>query len=650
MTRTGTHGTAGRPRRITMAVIALAVGASSAWAVTSSSAASTVPGRLPSADPLDTPAIVQDGRIDAIVATGGRIVIGGTFTSLTDSPANGGGNRPRTRLAAIEADTGAVIRTFLPAIDGDVTSIAVAPDGGSVYIGGLFTRVGGVPRAGLARVRLSDGALMPAFAPPAIGGPVYDVHLVGGAVWVGGQFSSVGGTARSMLAAFDPTTGALLAQPALAFTGTHNGGVTKVVKFAPTPDGSRVVVLGNFTAVGGLPRHQIAVLDVTASPVAVSPWRTDFYSSDCAMVFNSTVRDLDIASDGTYAVVSSTGSWRPPPSSCDTIARFELTNEVAGIRPTWASYTGGDTTHAVEIAGPAVYIGGHMRWVNNPLGNNEAGPGAVPREGIAALDVANGLPLSWNPGRSRGQGVFDLLVTADGLWAGSDTATWAGEARGRLAMFPFASGTVVPRDAVHDLPGAVYLLARPAGSADVNAVRRRSYTGAGAPGAEVAVASSLPWSLTRGAFAIGSTLFTFRSDGALLRRSFDGTTFGATTVIPTFGNSVTDDVPDMTGAAYDAADGRIYYTLAGSNQLFWRAFTPESGAIGAQRFVATGDVASLAPWRVAGMFRSGVWLYFADRNTGALSRIRMVRGVVTGPVVRRDATADWRARAMFVLG
>src|SRR5690606_11435750 len=132
-----------------------------------------------------------------------------------------------------------------------------------------------------------------------------------------------------------------------------------------------------------------------------------------------------------------TGAYRPPPSSCDTNARFEIAPETGNLQPTWVNYTGGDTSYAVEIANGVAFVGGHMRWANNPFAADSAGPGAIPRQGIQALDVTNGLPYSWNPGRARGVGVFDFHVTPQGLWAGSDTNTWAGEQRRRLAFFPF---------------------------------------------------------------------------------------------------------------------------------------------------------------------------------------------------------------------
>ena len=151
--------------------------------------------------------------------------------------------------------------------------------------------------------------------------------------------------------------------------------------------------------------------------------------------------DVDFSPDGSWFAFVSTG-YIPSTGGvgrdlCDAAARFE-TNIPNPARPTWINYTGGDTLHSVAATDVAVYVQGHQRWLNNPQGRNSAGPGAVSREGIGAINPSTGLALSWNPGKERGVGGKDLYVTSAGLWVGSDTNLIGGETRRRIALMPRA--------------------------------------------------------------------------------------------------------------------------------------------------------------------------------------------------------------------
>jgi hypothetical protein len=93
--------------------------------------------------------------------------------------------------------------------------------------------------------------------------------------------------------------------------------------------------------------------------------------------------------------------------------------------------------------------------MNNSFAADKAG--AVAREGIAALDPVNGLPLSWNPGRDRGVGAFAPLATAQGLWISSDTDRIGRyEYHARIAFMPLAGGTPVPESRVGTLSGDLF--------------------------------------------------------------------------------------------------------------------------------------------------------------------------------------------------
>ena len=411
-----------------------------------------------SSNPADWTPHVLDGKVAAIVQVGNRMVAGGQFTQVASAAA------PATAIArsnifAFDASTGAIDTAFAPVLDGEVESLAVAPDGLHVFAGGKFTRINGVAQKSLVKLRLTDGARITAFKGKT-NARVKDMAVSGGRLYIGGTFATVNGVARSALAAVDPVTGALSNDVNLAFTGPRTGTVN-VDKFDITPDGSRLIAIGNWTYVAGLQRDQIVMVDLTTSPVGVADWATTRYQQQCARVFATYMRDIDISADGSYFVVGTTGAYRAG-SMCDTAGRWETGRTGSGQQPTWVNYTGGDTLYSVAITGTAVYVGGHQRWMNNSFAGDRAGPGAVAREGIAALDPVNGLPLSWDPGRDRGVGVFSLVSTPQGLWIGSDTDRIGRfEYHGRIAFMPVAGGTPVPEYRVGTLPGDLYRLPAP---------------------------------------------------------------------------------------------------------------------------------------------------------------------------------------------
>ena len=431
--------------------------------------------RIVSARPASFTPHVMDGAVTAITQVGNRVIVAGTFTKVSPSAtySNTADDVTRNRIFAFDATTGAIDTAFNPNLGGSANSLAT--DGTSIWVGGTFGSVGG--NTAIKRVvKLSaTGAVVSGFRSVPNSG-VNEVVYQSGRVYIGGSFTSVvsGGvtSSRRALAALDPTTGATLASVNVPFTGVYDpnnngGGTTNIKRFDVSPDGSRLAAIGNFATVGGLPRVQLAVLDTSGATATVAAWATDRYDrahNNCATAFDTFTRDIDFSPGGDYFVVSSTGAFAGGSAAgtmCDTVTRWNTAS--TGNDPEWSDYTGGDTTYGVAVTGSAVYVGGHMRWENNSFQGDQAGPGAVPRQGIAALDPVNGLPLSWNPGRDRGVGAQALFATSQGLWVGSDTTKFAGLTRGRLAYLPLAGGTQVPTVTPAALPNNLFLAPRTAG-------------------------------------------------------------------------------------------------------------------------------------------------------------------------------------------
>jgi hypothetical protein len=592
---------------------------------------------------------VDQGAVRAIAQIGNLIVLGGTFTSVTPK---GGVSTSRKYIVAFDSTTGALSTTFLPTLDKPVDALVAAPDGQSIYVAGEFVNVNGVRSKSLTRLNIANGAVTAGWKTVAVNGKIVDMKLAGSRLWLGGNFSTIATVSQRALATVNATTGVFDPFMSLAISGLHHGGTTAIQKFDITPDGTKAFVIGNFTSVGGSAHDQAVMLSLSGASAAVANWGTTFFNAACSPAFDSYMRDLDISPDGSYVVVSTTGAYGGSTSPCDSTSRWEMGATGSGQTPTWIDYTGGDTTYAVANTGVAVYVGGHFRWENNAFAGDTPSAGAVPRQGLAALDPANGLPLAWNPGRTRGVGVFDILSTTAGVWFGSDTAVFAGQKHPRIALFPLTGGTAIPSTATLGLPGTVYL----GGNATANPdeIVKRTFTGTSA-GSNVTVASTgITWSSARGAAYIGDTLYTGWSDGQLYGRTFNGSTFGPAvamngmdtlTPLTAFHN----DVPNMTAMFFDR--GRLYFTLSGSNTLYYRFFTPSSKVVGAVRYTAT-NTSSAAFSTASGMFLSGGRLYVADKNSGNLATVNFANGVASGSATTVSGPAidgkSWKGRAIFV--
>ncbi|CAM3363072.1 PKD domain-containing protein [Nocardioides dubius] len=616
----------------------------------SGAAAETSPGgRLVSEVAVSGTPHVLDGRVLSVTQVGNTILLGGTFdTARNDSS---GTVLNRSNLLAFDVTTGLISTTFVPNPNGTVQKIVDAGDGQTVYVGGNFTSINGVARNRIARIRIDTGEVVTGFNAGTVSGQVRDMALKDGRLWIGGAFTHVANGAQRALATLNPQTGARLPFMTRVLDGTHNGGVTQVLKFDLTPAGDRLVAIGNFTTLDGVANRQLLMLDTSGATAVPSTFQTSFYTQACSSSFDSYMRDVDFSPDGRFFVVSTTGAYGGSSAPCDTTARFETKTVSTNVAPSWVNYTGGDTTYGVEVTDAVVYVGGHFRWQNNAFRGDTAGQGAVPREGIAALDPINGLPYSWNPGRTKGVGVFDFLAAPNGLWVASDTDRIGNfQLKSRIArMRP--DGVTFPEVSTPQIPNDLYVIG--------SSIAKRPIT-ATTIGAQAAVpGGGINWSAVRGSFMINGWLYTANSDGSFVRRTFDGTTYGPVEAVNGSEQVVTftdwrSDVANATGMFYDS--GRIYFTRSGSNQLFYRYFTAESGMVGAKRLVAANSMTGINFSSVRGMVGTGSQLYWTD-NLGRLNRMTWQQGDQAGtPVAGTNSVISgtlvdgitWSGRAYFL--
>lgn len=207
-----------------------------------------------------------NGEVDAIMPIGNSVYLGGSFTGLYWLTIT---LTPRNHAAAVDDASGLPL-SFDPNVNSVVEALAY--DGGKVYLGGVFSTVGGVGRVGLAAANPTTGAL-DAWT-PACNGSVYALRVVTSSsivtnpkVIVGGQFTSVGGAVRNNLASVDGVTGS-----ALPWNPGPNATVSALLAFGTITGAiSKVYAAGSFTTIGGQARSCVAAIDGTGTVTAWNP-------------------------------------------------------------------------------------------------------------------------------------------------------------------------------------------------------------------------------------------------------------------------------------------------------------------------------------------------------------------------------------------
>ncbi len=350
------------------------------------------------------PSAQTNGRVYAIAVVGNIAYIGGQFTRVRPAGATSGGVT-RNHAAAIDLTTGAVT-SWDPNVNNTIQSIAAS--GGNVYLGGLFTAVGGKPAQRLAAVSASTGGLV---WKATLDKQVISVTVGHGLVYAGGYFTTANGTARSHLAAFDQVTGALNA----AWTPTTD---LEVKALVVTADGSRVVVGGDFATLDGAPASHIGAVNATTG--ASVAWAThEPYE----------VIDMDVDANGVYVAGGGDGG---------NFAKFDpSTGKMA-----WQGGTDGNI-QAIAVLNGLVYVGGHYTRYCGLVGSDRCTV-STPRSKLLDVDAATGTLQAWDPDANSVLGVFALSGGGVTLAAGGDFTRVSATGQQGFAHFQDPSPDTTP--------------------------------------------------------------------------------------------------------------------------------------------------------------------------------------------------------------
>ena len=182
---------------------------------------------------------------------GSRLYVGGRFDAIDGSAIR--------KLAALNATTLATSCHGTRLVNGNVNEVRVSPDGGTVWVGGAFTKIRSVSRAGLGGINADTGAPI-AFSRPASGSMVITLTVSADGNWV---YAS---TETNNIHAYRP------AVSNNAVWSTRMNGNIQAIAVSPT----EIYIGGHFTQFAtGLARRSLASVNpATGAPTSWNPEAT----------------------------------------------------------------------------------------------------------------------------------------------------------------------------------------------------------------------------------------------------------------------------------------------------------------------------------------------------------------------------------------
>lgn len=403
---------------------------------------------------------IAGGPVSALARRGRMLFLAGSFGKV--------GGKLRQGIAAVDTSNHRLLPWHLQGgawfvqkgerrTPAPISTLALSHGGGTLFLGGLFNRIGQLRRSRLAEVSVATGRLTA--WNPAANGDVSKIQLAPGkpVLYVAGEFSRIGGRTRNSLAAVDARTGKALPFDAGVVSAYES--ISDILATRGT-----VFVAGGFTALGGKSRHLVAALDPRTG--AVTDWEPNVSGDEV------TALAIDAARSTLYVggkIVEVGGQRR------DGLAGIDLqSGAVTGWDPPalgQISVLAGGGSGAIFVGGAIAFVGGTRRhglasltldgaitdWdpalagavralAFNPdrsklyVGGTFAPGDAPAQRNLAVVDISTGALRAFGGGTSSG--VWALAPDADGskLYIGGAFTTVAGKRRTRLAQLDARTG------------------------------------------------------------------------------------------------------------------------------------------------------------------------------------------------------------------
>jgi len=399
-----------------------------------------------SADVLPTAQI--DGVVWSQVVNSltGTVYAGGSFATARPAGSGVGVNTvPRNNLVAYTLSTG-VMTAFNPYLNAQVQTVVLSPDNKTLYVGGDFTTASGSPRSRIAAYNLTTGALISSFA-PSLNARVKSIVVVGSTVYVGGSFTTANGVTRNRLAAFS-ASGALL--------NWNPNADYSVSAMVLTPDASRLIVGGAFANVGGSANYGLAALNL--STAASMGWAANSSVQNGGQNAGITSLTTDgTAIYGTGYVFGAGGNLEGTFSAEPDTGNINWVEDCHG--DTYGAYSTGSTVYTVSHAHFCGDVGGFPQtspnWTfHHALAFTTKATGSLSHNPFAAYKDWYGTPSpslktffpDFTTGTKTGQNQAAWSVTGNATYIvmGGEFPTVGGKAQQGLVRFAVRGTTGNP--------------------------------------------------------------------------------------------------------------------------------------------------------------------------------------------------------------
>ncbi|MBL7781808.1 MAG: T9SS type A sorting domain-containing protein [Saprospiraceae bacterium] len=300
-----------------------------------------------------------------------------------------------------------------PTVDGTVSTLLV--HGNTLYLGGSFTMVGGLPRTNIAAIDIPSKSVT-SWA-PHLNGDVVDIDARGGKVYFCGHFTQVDGASRNALAAVDSVSGAVdTFNPSISFPGIP-GMQTGTVASLKIAD-NILYFAGYFLSVNGAARKNVAAIDLDLNQITALNVSTDIPVNLIEM--NGQALYLG----GPFYKVG--GAERKG---------FAAVNRYSGALLQWNPTVGnpGNTMYSILPSNDQIFVGGFF-W----------GLHGMDQCYLANTDLS-GTPTTWKPfncGQPYAYVKSMLLVNDSLVLAGGDFASFDGQSLKNLVLFHKTTGAI----------------------------------------------------------------------------------------------------------------------------------------------------------------------------------------------------------------